>query len=71
MSATRRISYDVQEPNNLRNDYKGQLIHARFTALAVKTILFVENDGPNRHSSGLSSSGGSMADIPDCESVVN
>ena len=45
-----------------------RLIHVRFTALAVKTILFVENDGPNRHSSGLSSSGGFMADIPICKS---
>ena len=71
MSATQRISYDIQESNNSRNNYKGQLIHVRFTALAVKIILFVENDGPNRHSSGLSSLGGSMADIPDCESVVN
>ena len=47
---------------------KGQLIHVSFTALAVKTILFVENDGPNRHSFGLSSLGGFMADIPNCKS---
>jgi hypothetical protein len=44
-----------------------QLIHVRFTALAVKIILLVENDGPNCHSSVLSSSGGLMADIPDCK----
>lgn len=56
------------ESNNSRNDYKRQSIHVRFTALAVKTILFVENDGPNRHSSGLSSSGGFMEDIPNCKS---
>ena len=55
------------DQHNSRNDYKRQLIHVSFTALAVKTILFVENDGPNRHSSGLSSLGGSMADIPNCE----
>ena len=49
--------------------HKNVIIHEmRFTALTVKTILFVENDGPNRHSSGLSSSGGSMADIPNCKS---
>ena len=71
METTQWISYDVQESNNLQNDHQGQLIHVRFTALAVKIILFVKNDGPNRHSSGLSPSGGSMADTPDCESVVN
>ena len=68
MGANQRISYDVQESNNPHNDYKGQMIHVRFTALTVKTILFVENDGLNRHSSGLSSSGGSMADIPNHKS---
>jgi hypothetical protein len=36
------------------------------TALAVKIILFVENNGRNRHSSGLSLSWGCMAEIPSC-----
>ena len=61
-----QILYNVQESNN---SYKRQLIHVLiFTALAVKTILFVENDGPNRQLSGSSSSGGFMADIPNWKS---
>jgi len=70
MRTTQWISYDVQESNNLQNDHQGSW-SCKIYSSGSEIILFVENDGPNRHSSELSSSGGSMADTPDCESVVN